>query len=323
MLSIFLNFYRIKWVHPGCLFNLFFPLLKWFYKSRGIELEFRPRQFKAANLIEQGGETSFAGSEAIVEVYMLASEKDIECLDITLPFAYRSVAGLSISQLVLVVPDSIVEKVRHILAGVSLNFQVRPESSVVSYSDLSIIKSHFGERSGWVYQQALKLALLQNSPTQYALIVDSDTVLLNPREWVKADGSIALTPTEEFNDAYFLFLKNLGSLPVPPKTSFIPHHMFYEVAAFQKLTLQLKIENTFQVIEKITDHSDVSSSSPFSLDYELYAQWSLSNLKPRVRLIRWSNISMSRSKLDFFRKHPRFLRLSRFFYNSVSFHSWN
>ena len=323
MLSLFLNFYRIKWVHPGCLFNLVFRLLKWFYRSRGIELEFRPRQFKTANRIEQGGKISLADSEANVEVYMLASEKDIECLDITLPFAYRSVAGLSISQLVLVVPDSIIEKVKHILAGVSLNFQVLPESSVVSYSNLSIIKSHFGERSGWVYQQALKLALLQNSPAQYALIVDSDTVLLNPREWVKADGSIALTPTEEFNDAYFLFLERLGSLSVSPQTSFIPHHMFYEVSAFRKLTLQLNIENTFQVIEKIKEHSDVSNSSPFSLDYEMYAQWSLSKLDPRVRLIRWSNISMSRSRLELFRRYPKFLRLSRFFYNSVSFHSWN
>jgi hypothetical protein len=313
----------MRWVHPGFFFNLFFLFLKWFYRSRGIELEFRPRQFKAANLIKQGKKTSSASSEASVDLYMLASEKDIECLDITLPFAYRSVAGLSISRSVLVVPDSIVQKVRHILAGLSLNIQVWPESSVVSYSDLSVIKSHFGERSGWVYQQTLKLALLQNCPTQYVLIVDSDTVLLNPREWVKADGSVALTPTEEFNDAYFHFLEKLGSLPVTPRTSFIPHHMFYEVSSFRKLTLQLKIENTFQVIKKINDHSDVSTSSPFSLDYELYAQWSLSKLNSKVRLIRWSNISVSRSKLDFFRKHPRFLLLLRFFYNSISFHSWN
>lgn len=323
MLSLFLNFYRIKWVHPGCLFNLIFRLLKWFYRSRGVELVFRPKEFTTANRIEQGGKISFADSEASVEVYMLAAEKDIECLDVTLPFAYRSVAGLSISRLVLVVPDLIVEKVKNILTGVILNFQVWPESSVVSYSNLSIIRTHFGERSGWVYQQALKLALLQNCPTQYALIVDSDTVLLNPREWVKADGSTALTPTEEFNDAYFLFLERLGSLPVSPKTSFIPHHMFYEISTFRKLTLQLKIENTFQVIEKIEEYSDVSTSSPFSLDYEMYAQWCLSTLNPSARLIRWSNISVSRSRLELFRRYPMLLRLSRFFYNSVSFHSWN
>jgi hypothetical protein len=322
MLSVFLNFYRIKWVRPGFLFNIFFLFLKWFYKLRGVNLEFRPRQFKSANLIEQGGKTS-SGYEASVEIYMLASEKDVECLDITIPFAYRSVSGLAISRLVLVVPDSIVEKIEHILGGLSIDFQVRPESSVVSYSDLVTIRNHFGERAGWVYQQTLKLALLQNSVATYALIVDSDTVLLNPREWVKADASIALTPTEEFNDAYFLFLENLGSLIVPPETSFVPHHMFYEISAFQTLTLQLKMDNTARIIEKIKEHSDISSPSPFSLDYEMYAQWSLAVLNPRIRLIRWSNISVSRSKLHFFRKHPRLLRLSGLFYNSLSFHSWN
>ena len=323
MLSVFLNFYRIKWVHPGFLFNVFFLFLKWFYKSRGIDLEFRPKQFKSANLIGQGGKTSSPSSEKSVEIYMLASEKDVECLDITLPFAYRSVSGLPISRVVLVVPDSIAEKIKHDLGDLGINFQVWPESAVVSYSDLAIIRTHFGERSGWVYQQTLKLALLQNSPASYALIVDSDTVLLNPREWIKADASIAFTPTEEFNDAYFLFLENLGSMNVPPETSFIPHHMFYEISAFRTLTLQLEIDNTAQIIEKIKEHSDVSSPSPFSLDYEMYAQWSLSEVNPRVRLIRWSNISVSRSKLEFFRKHPKILRLSRFFYNSLSFHSWN
>lgn len=323
MLSVFLNFYRIKWVHPGFLFNIFILVLKWFYRLRGIELEFRSKQFKSANFVKQGGKTSLSSSEAKVEIYMLASEKDVECLDITIPFAYRSVSGLAISCLVLVVPDPLVEKIEHDLDGLSIDFKVRPESSVVSYSDLAIIRNYFGERSGWVYQQTLKLALLQNSMATYALIVDSDTVLLNPREWVSADASIALTPTEEFNDAYFLFLENFGSLNVPPETSFIPHHMFYEISAFRKLTQQLEIDNTARIIEKIKEHSNFSNPSPFSLDYEMYAQWSLSMSNSRVRLIRWSNISVSRSKLDFFRKHPVFLRLSGFFYNSLSFHSWN
>jgi hypothetical protein len=294
-----------------------------FYGSRGIELAFRPRQFKSVNRIEQGGEKSVANALATVEIYMLASEKDVDCLEITLPYAYRSVAGLSIARVVLVVPDVVVHYANQILGGLDLNFQVWPESHVVSYSDLAEIQGYFGERSGWVYQQTLKLALLQNCPARFALVVDSDTVLLNPREWVDANGSLALTPTEEFNEDYFLFLEKMGFLDFQPEMSFIPHHMFYEISVFQSLTSHHKIESTSQIINKIKDYSDVSSSSPFSLDYELYAQWSLSRLNKRVRFIRWSNISVSRARLGFFRSHPRLLVSLRFLYNSISFHSWN
>ena len=323
MLTFLLNFYRVKWIHPGPLFQIFLRFITKIYDKRGVTLKFQSNPFLIANSAPQGSKCSKPPFDASVNIYMLASGVDLECLPLTVPHASKAIHGINLNNFFVVVPDEYVVSAEEILSKTRPKVEILPDSKIVSDETFEVLRADFDTRAGWAYQQLLKLALLQGCPATYALIVDSDTVLLNSREWVNNEGVVAMTPTEEFNSEYFEFLQRIGALINQPTTSFVPHHMFFELDTFKQMLAELKLQNTQAIVNAMCQFADKSKTSPFSLDYELYSQWSLQFTSHKTRQIRWANISIGRKWVGLFRTFPSLFSFLRVFYNSVSFHSWN
>jgi hypothetical protein len=169
----------------------------------------------------------------------------------------------------------------------------------------------------------LKVEFIRNSSSSYCLIVDADTILLNPRPWIDESLRIGLTPTDELVLDYHQFLISIGVISEPPIVSFVPHHMFYDVESFKCLMGGIGFHDPISILETMDKHIDKSSASPLSIDYELYGQWMLAKKPDEINLIKWSNLGISRSRAERILNSNVLIRFLGIFYNSISFHDYS
>jgi hypothetical protein len=102
----------------------------------------------------------------------------------------------------------------------------------------SIIKKS-PEYIGWYYQQLLKLYAPFVIPnlSSNILVVDADTIFLNPVEFLNAEGGALIAPKNEYHIPYFehmaTFLTGLRRLDV--RFSGIAHHMVFQKPILEAL----------------------------------------------------------------------------------------
>lgn len=152
-------------------------------------------------------------------------------------------------------------------------------------------------RIGWIYQQFLKLyaPIIIPNLSSNVLVVDADTIFLNPVSFFDEFGSALYAFGTENHEPYFSWINQLipGLYRAFPEYSGIVHHML-----FQKQTIQ----DLFDTIEKIhqkdawiamcncINHQDLFGSC--ISEYELYFNFlfqKTGNFK--IRQLKWANIS--------------------------------
>lgn len=154
-----------------------------------------------------------------------------------------------------------------------------------------------GGRAGWYYQQLLKLYAFLVIPdiSSNILVLDSDTVFLNPVTFLNDENEGMYNPGIEYHPPYFQH----GALLIPgfykcfPDYSGISHHMIFQKAVLDSL---------FSTVERI--HSDpfwqvfcrcVSEESLFhsgASEYEIYFNYIFSRTHQiSIRKLEWKNIN--------------------------------
>jgi hypothetical protein len=128
-------------------------------------------------------------------------------------------------------------------------------------------------RSGWYYQQFLKLEARRHSRTPTYAVVDADTVLLRPLELVDAQGRYVFDRTAQFHVPYFgTFEKLLGWRP-ERQPSFIINYLAFDVALVDRLLAEIEAQaGGRRWWERIIDVIDRSEMSAFS-EFETYGYW--------------------------------------------------
>jgi hypothetical protein len=172
------------------------------------------------------------------------------------------------------------------------------------------------DRSGWLFQQFLKLSGDLLSSSDYFLAIDADTVLVQPQVF-QVDGKIVLLHSDEHHPPYFDVCKKLLGLSAATNLSFVSHQMLFERARLIELKGLIEKqhgESWHKVILKLMDRSQESAFS----EYELYGQWILRNYGKDIIREYWFNIALGRSRLASLDKLMRELG-TRF--RSASFHS--
>jgi hypothetical protein len=257
-----------------------------------------------------------------LDVVFVATEKDFLILQFAIQHAMRVTSSFQSRNVFIVVPDESIEVAIELIRGKDC-ISVIPESEVVSREILDLLRVSFGARANWIYQQLLKVEFIRNSTNPYCLVIDADTILLNSRQWIDANKRTGLTPTDEANSEYHQFLYSIGVLTESPTVSFVPHHMFYDVERFKRLVESIGFTNPASMLSVIDKHVDKTSASPISIDYELYGQWMLTENRPHVNLIKWSNLGISRSRAKMILSSRLLTRFIAIFYNSISFHDYS
>lgn len=152
---------------------------------------------------------------------------------------------------------------------------------------------------GWYYQQLLKFYALFVIPglSSNVLILDSDTVFINPVDFLDAEDNALYNPGTELHKPYFehmnCFLPGLAS--VYPYYSGVSHHMLFQYSLMQELFND--VENyhkipLWQAFCRCVNLKHLPGSG--ASEYEIYFNYIFS--KPncvRIRALRWSNQSFT------------------------------
>jgi hypothetical protein len=287
---------------------------------------FPSEQFYAANfgrfeIVKQVQSPQF-------EVVYVATSKDFDVLRISIKWLLRLYGPDEIPSIKVIIPEkdlasceSLVNEIMHSRKGYKL--QIINENDCLEPKAIEQIKKIFPYRHGWVFQQFLKLQTVLESQESNVLILDADTILLQKRSFVDEQGIQLLLPTDEYNQDYYKNLEKLSSHQIRSDYSFVSHHLLIQTEFFREIMQELECGSINELLKKVLDTSDLTSDSPFSIDYELYSQYLLKNHPNKVRLSRWGNLSLRRSPYILKLLDSHLILIFRRFYFSLSLHSWS
>jgi hypothetical protein len=215
-----------------------------------------------------------------------------------------------------------VEQCKELLKGLPLQISVMNEEIFIESQLLLQLRSSFGFRAGWVIQQILKVSFVMNSQAPGVLVIDSDTLLLEPRLWLDDEGNQILTPTWEYHSAYYKFLNFRGTSRVRPKYTFVSHHMLMQPWILREAFSSAGWKALDELIMTLVAVPISKEKSPFCIEYELYAQYMINHYPNLVRLEKWSNIGFARNGKSMTGIEKEVISNFKGRYASVSLHAY-
>lgn len=203
-------------------------------------------------------------------------------------------------------------------SAINYNYIQKNQSSTVN-DQLSTINGQLTiDRSGWLFQQLIKLNADAISDKSHFLILDADTIFIRPKKF-EHKGKILLDFSDEFHEPYFKTYEKLTGLKHTYPVSFVSHYMLFEKTKQIELRKHLEKFNNKRWDLAIIDNIDNNEQSFFS-EYETYSNFVLSNSRKHYMLNYWFNKSMK--KEDLLRIEDLILLYQEDFI-SLSFHSYN
>lgn len=265
-------------------------------------------------------------SEVPLTLVMPLHPKDLWIAPLAIKYAQKNVFHPIVETLVISAAD---EGIQEWVSRDGLTWV--NENDVLGYSKEEVkvrLPERLHYRAGWIFQQLLKLGIVERLKTEAFLVIDSDTLLLQPKIFL-SDGLLRLGYSHERNLLYRKSYRKLLGETCSSLPSHVTHYMFGERKIVQEL--RKAIENQSgkkwdQAIIEVADSSIWTEKEkkirPFNYfsEYEAYANFSLA--------------FYSRVKKNYFRSHAgkefdpqvetpeQYLeRLPRFFH-WASFHSY-
>jgi len=165
-------------------------------------------------------------------------------------------------------------------------------------------------RSGWLFQQLLKLSGDNISTQEHFLIIDSDTVLTKPVVFIHND-KVIFNHSEENHQPYYDVYKKIFGFSVKSSLSFVSHYMLFSKSYLREMKNLIEIRNKDDWENVILNNVDYLNVSGFS-EYETYGNFMLKFHKNKMIEEYWFNKSTS--------KIPDLLPN---YYKSFSLHSYN
>lgn len=185
------------------------------------------------------------------------------------------------------------------------------ENDILSFVDvkraydhrLAEIETHYGKpgkisRSGWYYQQFIKMEYCNHCDYEYYLCWDADTIPLHSIEMFGQNGEPYLDIKTEYRPSYFTTLHNLLGLNKVIEKSFISEHMLFKKNLMSELIEEIMsaplFGNTFY--EKIFS----AIEQPFNgfSEFETYGTWIANKHSDEYRLRYWRSLRNANFLVD-------------------------
>jgi hypothetical protein len=252
-----------------------------------------------------------------IEILFVVSGKDIDLLPLAISGALDSTQFHSVRSLTLICPRIDIREMKKIADSIDYPIKVVAEDEIIEGKHSTRLAEIFGGRSGWVLQQLLKIYYVADSEAKGVLIVDADTILLRNRVWIDFEMSQVLMPTWERHTPYYEFLKRNSFQCQDETVSHISHHMLFQPVIVREMLRRYSLVNVSSTVDLLTLFKGFGNS-PFSIDYEMYAQYLLAEYPGLIRYEKWANYSVnniSTVNLEDERWKKRFSSISAHAYN--------
>jgi FkbM family methyltransferase len=223
-----------------------------------------------------------------IDILIPCHTRDLDTLGLSIAGAMASTRN-PVHEILLVAPESVLPAIRSRFPDVALSSdeELLDDSLLAYVSDAVPVG-----RRGWVIQQLVKIAATMQSDRDACLIVDADTVLLQPRTWLADPGVQLLSVSHEFHTPYVLHAERMWGKPqVDSAVSFVTHHQL-----MQKSILMEMFGSGSSGLRQWLEIADWNEPSAIS-EYHCYGAWMSSQHPERAKWAQWRNKSMRRDLL--------------------------
>ncbi|QWD14762.1 hypothetical protein G6702_01740 [Polynucleobacter paneuropaeus] len=262
-------------------------------------------------------EKVFNYSNIKIDVVIPCIEKDINCLKYTIESIRKNILH-PIGNIYIISPVSnIIES----FCKNNLCIYIE-EDTVLPLKKKEIIYKVDGEdRSGWLFQQLLKLGADLITKEDHYLVVDADTIFLKSHKFIEK-GNYILRFSDEFHIPYYKTYEKLFLKKIVSPVSFITHNMLFSKIKLRKMKSTIEkihSKSWFQAIIQNIDHSENSSFS----EYELYGNFLANCYSEKIIMQHWNNLSRSSDILNYHNDLESITSRYSKRFSTISLHSYN
>ena len=149
------------------------------------------------------------------------------------------------------------------------------ESTVLGYSPRDLnVRTYDGEnRSGWIFQQLLKLSGAIGD-SMWFIVIDADHILINPHTFVDRRRRHVMYLSDEFVFPYYQSMHRILGYRLIAPMSYVAHKMVFNreiLAAFQN-HIEVHLKNKVSWDKVILENIDLEYTSSFS-EFECYGHF--------------------------------------------------
>ncbi len=248
---------------------------------------------------------------AKIDILIPAIEKDLK----TLPFvidAVRKQVKHPIGQILIVAP-----KRRRIMQLCKIKkCKFVDENTVLPIDKKQIrYRSKKWERSGWLFQQLLKLSGDTLCTSENFLVIDADTVLIRPHVFIAGKKTVFYCRNWSRPEYFKTYIKLLGKKPASP-SSLVAHYMLLNKSKLKQLKRTIEAKHQTKWYLAILRKMDKSKQYAFS-EFETYGNFFYSSQPGKVILKKALNKSLN---VNIGQITPKRMRALAKKYRSISFH---
>jgi len=190
----------------------------------------------------------------------------------------------------------------------SLKVSFIDERTVLGYDKTTIKYIVNGvDRSGWVFQQLLKLGADKVVEMDNFLIIDADTIFVKPKVFFH-NRKVILDHSTERHMPYHITYKKIFHKETTSLLSFITHYMMFNKEFLNNMKTKIEIIHKKSWDQTILENVDYNDESGFS-EYELYGNYLLNSEKTKI-------------KREYCFNATSFEEANNSFTKTVSFHSY-
>lgn len=174
------------------------------------------------------------------------------------------------------------------------------------------------DRTGWIYQQLIKLSGDKLTGRDCFMVWDADTALTKSQAFFY-HRKYVLNHSDEYHAPYFTIYQKLVGEEAQSPVSFISHQMIISKKVLGVLKSRIEEHTGKSWWEGILDCLDPDQPSSFS-EYELYGNFLYSHYPKDLTIEYWFNKTLPRSSLMPLEEACRIFSKD---FKSVSWHSYN
>ncbi|MEK3771955.1 DUF6492 family protein [Paenibacillus sp. FSL R5-0887] len=213
-----------------------------------------------------------------IDVLIPAIEKDLQTLPHVID-AVRKQVKHPIGRILIVAP----KKKRMIEFCRTKGCTFIDENTVLPITKKDIhYRSRTWERSGWLFQQLLKLNGDKLCTADYFLVIDADTVLITPHHF-RANGKTLFYSRNWSQPQYFVTYRKLMGRKVTAKSSFVTHYMLFERSQLAQMKREIEAKHQMPWYRAILHSMNRSKQFAFS-EFETYANYLYSKNREGMKI---------------------------------------
>ncbi len=250
-------------------------------------------------------------SRTKLDVLIPAIEKDLGTLPFVIDAVKKNVKH-PIGDILIVAPRR--KKIIELCMKKGCKFIDEDTVLPITKKDINY-RSKKWDRSGWLFQQLLKLSGDTLCASDHYLVIDADTVLIRPHIFRTGHKTVFYCRNWS-QDEYFKTYKKLLRSKVSSPSSFVTHYMLFEKSKLVQLKKAIESEHHTRWYSAILRNIDKSKQFAFS-EFETYGNFLYSHYPGGLILKKALNKSLNMNASQISRSQVNHLSKK---YRSISFH---